>query len=140
MAPAKGSRIRVLVVDDEPGILKALDIKLKLSGYEVLTATSGAEAIEIVRTEKPDLVLLDLVMPGVTGLEVLDSVRGFSQVPVIIFTGHPMVTQLALKIGANGSISKPFDPDMLVEKIRQVLSAQQTAKGNDGLKKQNPRH
>ncbi len=77
---------RVLVVDDEPGIGKVLSIKLRLDGYDVITTTSGAEAIEFIRTQKPDIVLLDILMPDVTGMEVLERVRTFSQVPIVVFT------------------------------------------------------
>ena len=123
---------RVLVVDDDPGIGKVLGIALRVSGYDVITTTSGAEAIELARTQAPDIILLDVVMPGVTGLEVLDQVRHFSQAPVIIFSGHPEVVQFALKMGANDSIAKPFDPDSLVEKIESALSAGRAANGHDG--------
>ena len=73
---------RILLVDDEAGILKILSIKLRHDGFEVISTTRGAEAIEMVRTQKPDAVLLDIFMPGVTGYEVPDEIREFSQVPV----------------------------------------------------------
>jgi DNA-binding response OmpR family regulator len=113
---------RILVVDDEPGIGNILRIKLRLHGYEVITTTSGAEAIEIIRTQEPDIVLLDVLMPVVTGMEVLDKVRSFSQVPIIIFTAKPDIVQFAMKLGANDSIAKPFEPDQLVAKIESILS------------------
>ena len=120
---------RVLVVDDEPGIGNILRIKLRLSGYEVITTTSGAEAIELVKAQEPDIMLLDVLMPDVTGMDVLDRVRTFSQVPIIVFTGRPDIAQFALKLGANDNIAKPFNPDLLVEKIRSVLIASQTPRG-----------
>jgi len=123
------TRKRVLVVDDEPSIGNILRIKLRLSGFDVTTTTSGAEAIELVRTQQPDIVLLDVLMPDVTGMDVLDRVRTFSQVPIIVFTGRPEIAQFALKIGANDYIAKPFNPDLLVEKIRSVLILSQTTKG-----------
>jgi DNA-binding response OmpR family regulator len=124
---------RVLVVDDEPGIGNFLRIKLSLAGYDIITTTSGAEAIEIVRAEKFDVILLDVLMPDVTGLDVLDRVRTFSHVPIIIFTGRPDIAEFASKLGANDYIAKPFDPDLLVEKIKSVLITAQTAKGiNEG--------
>ncbi len=113
---------RVLVVDDEPRIGNILRIKLRLSGYDVITTTSGAEAIEIIRTQKPDIVLLDIVMPGVTGLDVLDRVRTFSQVPIVVFTARRDIAEITLKKGANDSIAKPFDPEQLVTKIESVLN------------------
>ncbi len=135
MAEKTPLKKRVLIVDDDPGIGKVLGIALRVSGYDVVTTTSGAEAIEIARMQAPDIILLDLVMPGVTGLEVLDRVRNFSQVPVIIFSGHPEVVQFALKMGANDSIAKPFDSDLLAEKIKSVLGASRPAEGCDGDKK-----
>jgi DNA-binding response OmpR family regulator len=112
---------RILVVDDEPGILRIVEIQLRLNGYEALTTTSGAEAIEIVRQKKPDLVLLDILMPDITGLDVLDSVRTFSKVPVIIFSADQNVVDTAVKLGANGTIPKPFNPDQLIKKIKIFL-------------------
>ncbi len=113
---------RVLVVDDEPAIGNTLRVKLKLHGYEVITTTGGAEAIEIIRTQQPDIVLLDILMPDVTGMDVLDRVRAFSQVPIIVFTARPEITRFALENGANDYIAKPFDPDQLVAKISSLLS------------------
>ncbi|OGN89137.1 MAG: hypothetical protein A2158_00235 [Chloroflexi bacterium RBG_13_46_14] len=115
------ARKRVLVVDDEPRICDLLRIKLGLSGYEVVTTMSGAEAIELTATQNPDIILLDVVMPGVSGMDVLDKVRTFSEVPIIIFTGRPEIVQLAKRFGADDYIAKPFNPDLLVEKIKLVL-------------------
>jgi DNA-binding response OmpR family regulator len=115
----------VLIVDDEPRIGRVLRIKLSLAGYDVITTTSGAEAIELVRTREPDIMLLDVLMPDVTGMDVLDRVRSFSQVPVIVFTGRPEIARFAREFGANDCIAKPFDPDALVEKIRLILSPDQ---------------
>lgn len=100
----------VLVVDDEPGIVKVLGIKLKLHGYEVIGTTSGAEAVELAREKDPDVMLLDILMPGMNGMEVLERVRTFSRVPVIVFTARPDVTQIAMKMGADDFIAKPSTP------------------------------
>ncbi|MBI4301923.1 MAG: response regulator [Chloroflexi bacterium] len=112
---------RILVVDDEPAIGKVLRMKLRLHGYEVVTTTSGTEAVDLVRTQQPDLVLLDLLMPGVSGMDVLERVRTFSRVPIIVFTGMPDIIQLAMKRGASDSIAKPFDPDQLMRQIEILL-------------------
>ena len=117
-----GNKKRILIVDDEPGILKVLAIQLTHDGYDVITTTTGEEAIDLVREKNPDVVLLDILMPGVTGLEVLDKVRAFSQVPVIVFTANPRVVAEAMEMGANGSIPKPFNPDELKEKIEAALA------------------
>jgi DNA-binding response OmpR family regulator len=122
---------RVLVVDDEPGIGKILGIKLRFSGYDVITTTSGAEAIDLVRTQQPDIMLLDILMPEVTGMDVLEQVRTFSQIPIIVFTGHPDIVQFASKLGANDHVAKPFNPDLLVQKIESTLITSQSARGNN---------
>ncbi len=111
----------ILLVDDEPGILKILTIQLTHSGFEVLSTTSGEEAVEMVRDKKPDVVLLDVLMPGMSGLEVLDTVRVFSKVPVIIFTANPRIAEIAATMGVTDCIPKPFDPDRLVEKIQSII-------------------
>jgi DNA-binding response OmpR family regulator len=116
------SRKRVLVVDDEPGIVRILEIKLRLHGYDVTGVTSGAEAVEQARTAEPDLVLLDILMPGMNGMEVLEKVRGFSQVPVIVFSARSDVIKIAMTMGADDSVAKPFDPDYMLEKVRAVLA------------------
>jgi DNA-binding response OmpR family regulator len=123
-------RKRILVVDDEPRIGKVLGIKLKLSGYDVITTANGVEAIDMVRTRKPDIMLLDIFMPGVDGMEIFKKVRSFSQIPIIIFSGRPEVAQLASGLGANDYVAKPFNPDLLVEKIEAVLKASKTVEGH----------
>ena len=112
---------RVLIVDDEPQIGKIFGLKLKLAGYEVGSTTSGREAIDLVRTQKFDVMLLDVLIPEVTGLDVLEAVREFSQIPIIIFTARTDIFEIAKRIGANDYISKPIDPDLLVEKIKNIL-------------------
>ncbi len=128
---------RILVVDDDPRIGKILRINLGLQGYEIISTTSGAEAIEIVRAREPEVVLLDVVMPGIDGLEVLSRLRNFSKVPVIIFTGHPEIVRIALESGADESIAKPFDLCVLAEKIRLVLGSREAAEGVHGSQEQN---
>lgn len=113
----------VLVVDDEPGILRVLSIQLRLHGYDAVTTLSGTEAVELVRTREPDIVLLDILLPDMNGFEVLEKVRGFSQVPVIVFSASQSAVALAPLAGATASISKPFNPDQLLGKIKSVLEA-----------------
>ena len=98
-----------------------LGIKLRLSGYDVITTTSGAEAIDLVRTQEPDIMLLDILIPDVTGTDVLRQVRTFSQVPIIAFTARPEIAQSALKLGANDYVAKPFDVDEMVRRIEILL-------------------
>lgn len=112
----------ILVVDDEPRIVKLLSLKLRLAGYEVIKAGSGPEAIESLRTLHPDLVLLDIIMPVMDGFEVLQQVRSFSKTPVIVLTARPDAISRALALGANEGMVKPFNPDKLVERIRDTLA------------------
>jgi len=112
---------RVLVVDDEPGILRIVRVNLFMAGYEVLTEKSGEEAIQLVQSERPDLVLLDVLLRPVNGLEVLKRIRTFSRVPVIFFTARSFSDDQAMKLGANGIITKPFRTEELIKKIKDVL-------------------
>ncbi len=116
---------RVLVVDDEPGILGFVSMKLSTAGYEVITAINGEEALLEARSHPVDVVLLDLFMVPMSGFLVLDKLRSFSDVPVIIFTAHPYLTEKARKLGANDFMAKPFDPDILIGKIDRLLADEQ---------------
>ena len=115
-------RTRVLVVDDEVRILKFLQIKLKSENYEVLTASSGQEALDSVYAQEPDIIILDVVMPGLDGLETLKQIRTMSGVPVIILSarGDNIDKVKGLKLGADDYIAKPFSPDELVARIEAV--------------------
>lgn len=112
----------VLVVDDNPQIAKIVAIKLRLSGYSTLSASRGVEALELLRTQKPDLVLLDIFMPDMSGLEVIEKARTFTATPILAFTAREDIIKVAIEKGANGFVEKPFDPDQLIETIGAVLS------------------
>jgi len=111
------------VVDDEPRILRLVRTSLSLAGYDVLTTTSGEEAINLVQSEVPDVVLLDVVMDSVDGLTVLKKLRSFSQIPVLLFTARTYSADQVRDLGANGIVSKPFHPDELVKTIEAVMRA-----------------
>jgi DNA-binding response OmpR family regulator len=115
-------QFRVLVVDDEPRIVKFLELKLKASGYGVLTANSGSEALEQVEAQEPDLVVLDVLMPKKDGFETLKELRAFSSVPVIILSAKEADTDKVrgLELGADDYLAKPFSPDELVARIEAV--------------------
>ena len=119
---------RVLVVDDERGILNFVRVKLTIEDFDVLTTTSGEEALTWAESEQPDIILLDILMVPMSGLEVLDRLRKFSKVPVIVFTGKAQIIDAALELGATDYIPKPFDPDTLVTKIQAALSNTETAR------------
>jgi two-component system KDP operon response regulator KdpE len=114
--------LSVLVVDDEERILNFLRSKLKASGYEVFTAKNGLEAVGLVRSEEPDIVLLDIIMPQMDGLETLREIRSFSAVPVIILTAKDADSDKirGLQLGADDYLSKPFNPDELVARIEAI--------------------
>jgi two-component system KDP operon response regulator KdpE len=111
----------VLVVDDHPKVLRFIEIDLKLRGFKVITTASGEEALELVKSAKPDIMLLDIVMPGMDGFEVLKKLRAFTQLPVIAFSASPGNYDDAISLGANDFMHKPFDPDDMVRKIKALL-------------------
>ena len=115
-------RFRVLLVDDEERILNFLRSKLRASGYEVLTARNGMEALEQAQAQEPDLIVLDVLMPRMNGLESLKELRTFSSVPVIILSakGADADRIKGLSIGADDYLPKPFNPDELVARIEAV--------------------
>ena len=115
-------RFRILAIDDDERILNFLRSKLKASGYEVLTAGNGVEGLEQAQAQEPDLIVLDLLMPKMDGLEMLKELRSFSAVPVIILTakGADADRIKGLQLGADDYLPKPFNPDELVARIEAV--------------------
>jgi len=114
---------RVLVVDDEPGVIRFIKISLALAGYDVISTTNGEEALPLVKSQKPDIMLLDVFMTPITGFDILVELRTFSQLPVIVFTARNNIGKTAIDEGANGFIAKPFKPDELIKKIQEILQA-----------------
>jgi DNA-binding response OmpR family regulator len=112
---------RILVVDDHPRVLAFVAIDLKLRGFDVITATSGEEALRKTKTEKPDIILLDILMPGMSGFEVLEKLRPGTDTPVIAFSASPENQDPAIRAGANMFIHKPFDPDEMARKIGELV-------------------
>ncbi len=117
------SAYRVLVVDDERPFLKALGISLKAHGYQVDLAASGDEAIALAASMHPDLVILDLGLPGMDGSDVLRAIRGWSKVPVLVLSarGSESDKVTALDIGADDYVTKPFALNELLARMRAVL-------------------
>jgi len=115
-------RFCILLVDDEQRILAFLHSKLRVSGYEVITASNGLEALEQVQAQEPDLVVLDIMMPKKDGFETLKELRTFSPVPVIILSakGSQEDKIKGLGLGADDYLAKPFSPDELVARIEAV--------------------
>src|SRR6267154_1838705 len=119
------SKPLILVVDDDAPIVLLMRSILREFGFEPRTATSGEAAIEAARAERPDLVLLDKNMPGMSGSEViraLRSERGLEQVPILVLTGDPLGPDEIAELGANGTVQKPFDLQQLVAKIQEQLA------------------
>lgn len=115
-------QFRVLIVDDEERIVNFLRAKLKASGYDTLTAKNGYEALELAQAEEPDLIVLDILMPGIDGFDTLRELRQFSSVPVIILSarGEDADKIKGLTLGADDYLPKPFNPDELVARIEAV--------------------
>jgi len=116
------STARILVVDDEPQILRTLSLNLRVRHYEVQTATDGAHALIQAAAWHPDLVILDLGLPDLDGVEVIERLRHWSQVPIIVLSGRTDSEDkvLALDAGADDYVIKPFGVDELLARIRAV--------------------
>jgi len=137
--PDQASRTKpvILVVDDEPQILRVMRASLPARGYEVRTAPGGDEALDEIRKEAPDLIVLDLVMPKMSGLDVCRRVREFSQVPIIVLSakGSESDKIAALDLGADDYVTKPFSLDELLARVRAVLRRSPAAEANEAVLK-----
>lgn len=114
---------RILVVDDEPQIQRFLKPSLTAAGYEVVEAGTGAEALKAVATQAPDLVILDLGLPDMDGKEVIASLRGWSDIPIVILSARDRESEkiAALDLGADDYVEKPFGIGELTARIRTAL-------------------
>ncbi|HKB79980.1 MAG TPA: response regulator transcription factor [Thermoanaerobaculia bacterium] len=119
----------ILIVEDEAGLRQGLDINLRLENYETLQAADGDEAIRLFHAEQPDLVLLDLMLPKRSGFEVLDHIRKYSKVPVILLTARGQETDKVrgLRGGADDYVTKPFGLQELFARIDAVMRRAQSA-------------
>lgn len=117
-------RARILVVDDDLPILNLMSNVLRQLGFEPLTASAGEEAIAMAKSQRPDLILLDMNMPGMGGGEVCEMLRvepDLSAVPVVFLSGEPVMPDEIERFGAVAAIQKPFDLTMLIATIREQL-------------------
>ena len=114
---------RLLVVDDEPQILRSLRTALTAAGYDIQTAATGEEALRLLQGRLPDLVILDLVLPGISGLEVCRRLREHSSVPILVLSarGEERDKVAALDLGADDYLTKPFGVEELLARIRAAL-------------------
>ena len=119
---------KILVADDEPNIVISLEFLMKREGHEVLVARDGVQALETIRRERPDLVLLDVMMPGKTGFEVCQAVRAdeaLAGTRILLLTAKGRDTDVAqgLGLGADGYMTKPFSTKELAARVREMLAA-----------------
>lgn len=136
-APSIAPRRNILVVEDEDDILELVQYNLTKSGFAVTAVTSGEEALKAVSTRHPDLVLLDLMLPGVDGLEVCKSLKQdprTKSIPVVMLTakGEESDIVTGLELGADDYITKPFSPKVLIARVRTVLRRKVVEKVDEG--------
>lgn len=117
------SEYKILVVDDEPGILNLVTSYLKAEGYTYYTASDGPSGLTAARTFKPDLIVLDIMLPGMDGIEVLSQIRRESDVYVIMLTARSEEIDklIGLSVGADDYLTKPFSPRELIARIKAAL-------------------
>jgi two-component system KDP operon response regulator KdpE len=114
--------MKILIADDDPQILRALRITLSARGYEVITAPDGKAALAAAVDQHPDLIVLDLGMPGLTGIEVIEALRGWTEIPILVVSGRSESFDKvdALDAGADDYVTKPFAADELLARIRAL--------------------
>jgi two-component system, OmpR family, KDP operon response regulator KdpE len=129
-----GGKPLVLVVDDEPGILRLIDLVLSNDGFRVISAENGLEALSLADQRRPDLVILDIKMPEMSGMEVMRRIRERIRMPVILLTGQTQDENkvLGLESGADDYIVKPFNPSELSARVRAVLRRAHHLPGDGG--------
>ena len=117
---------KVLLVDDDPVILKLLQVNFEMEGYTVVTASDGVEGLEKARAERPDIVLLDIMMPRMDGLQVTKALKGDDdtrEIPIILLSAKAQASdvQVGRDIGADDYLTKPFDPLELLDRVGDLL-------------------
>ena len=114
--------MKILIADDDPQLVRALRITLGVKGYEVVTAADGAQAIAVAVDELPDVFLLDLGMPGLDGVDVIRTIRGWSEAPILVVSGRAGSADKveALDAGADDYVTKPFSVDELLARVRAL--------------------
>lgn len=123
---------RILIVDDEPNIIVPLEFLMKQNGYDVMTATTGEAALELIEDWKPDLILLDIMLPGMDGYEVCQKIRAqkaLNEVKIVFLSAMARSIDIAKGMGlaADDYITKPFATDFVLEKIKKLLNGGKSA-------------
>ncbi len=118
----------VLVVDDDPVILKLLEVNFDMEGFAVLVARDGAEGVEVARRERPDLIVSDIMMPVMSGIELVAELKGdpdTSDIPIILLSAKAQNADVhtGLDAGADDYVTKPFEPLDLVDRVNRLLAA-----------------
>jgi DNA-binding response OmpR family regulator len=117
---------KILIIDDEQDFIKMLELRIKSAGYEVVTACDGMDGLEKARAEKPDLIILDVMLPKMNGDEVCRMLKfdtNYRKIPIIILTARAQKKDevRAMEAGADAYLQKPFEPNILLDKIRDLL-------------------
>ncbi len=117
---------KILLVDDEPQLVEMVKMRLEANNYEVILASNGEQALEKARGEKPDLIILDIMLPKMDGYKVCRMLKfddKYSSIPVIMFTARSQKSEKSMgeEVGADAYIIKPFEPKMLLIKIKELL-------------------
>lgn len=130
----------ILTVDDDPHVVRSLRAALESHGYEVRAAPSGASALEACASQRPDVVLLDLAMPGLDGVEVCRRLRSWSQIPILVLSARVQEAEKvrALDAGADDYVTKPFGTEELLARIRAALRREQARRDEDPIIRAGP--
>lgn len=131
-------RDKILIVEDEQSIARFISAILGANGYETLQARTGTEALSIISSNCPDLVILDLGLPDMDGLEILRDLRSWSSLPVVVVSArsHEKDKVTALDMGADDYLTKPFGTDELLARVRTAIRHTRTVSGNDEVARQ----
>lgn len=117
---------RILIIDDEPDVVRVVQARLTAAGYQSLAAFDGQEGYDKARQEKPDLIILDLMLPKLNGYQVcrlLKSDEDCKQIPIIIFTARAQESDIktGLEVGADAYLTKPYNPEVLLSKVKELI-------------------
>lgn len=126
MNKSKNAEKKILLIEDEKDMVYAVTLQLESSGYKTITAFDGQEGLKIARIEKPDLIILDLMLPKMDGYKVcglLKSDTRYNKIPIIMFTARAQESDIKMgrEVGADAYITKPFEPQVLLTKIKELL-------------------